>query len=52
MPQHVEYTHVLFAPRELCFSDTIMYIIMICAKYGFGPSEDFAAQTSDPSFAQ
>ena len=23
---------------------------MLCAKYGFGPSEDFAAQTSDPSF--
>ena len=21
---------------------------MLCAKYGFGPSEDFAAQTSDP----
>ena len=25
-------------------------IYMLCAKYGFGPSEDFAAQTSDPSF--
>ena len=23
---------------------------MLCAKYGFGPSEDFAAQTSDQSF--
>ena len=23
---------------------------MLCAKYGFGPSEDFATQTSDPSF--
>ena len=27
----------------------IIYI-MLCAMYGFGPSEDFAAQTSDPSF--
>ena len=25
-------------------------IYMLCAMYGFGPSEDFAAQTSDPSF--
>ena len=30
----------------------VSVLYRLCAKYGFGPSEDFAAQTSDPSFAQ
>ena len=45
-------THTHTHTNTCKYVQTYTYIIMLCAKYGFGPSEDFAVQTSDLNFAQ
>ena len=40
----------LTTPSIYVFPTPHHIIYILCAKYGFGPSEDFAAQTSDLSF--
>ena len=44
--------HVLVNYMYTCIYGCLYTHIMLCAKLGFGPSEDFFAQSVDQGFAQ
>ena len=46
----IDCTGAAIARIRPCLRFRFSICLMLCAKYGFGPSDDFVAQTSDQSF--